>query len=166
MFEPRYPGMVEMGRRTNAWVMLVFLTLPLVMFLVLAALPGESPTGFRVAIAVLALLDLIPIAVLRFPRTYLTVDAAARTATYVERGTTTTFPLADLEPLFIHQTIGAETRGEGRHGRVQWFLIRSAAAPVVFYRGADQRSAEKRLARLTQRFGFTQTAPQKQEYVR
>lgn len=166
MFEKRYPGVVEIQRRTNAWILLVFLSLPLVMFAVILLLPGEAPAGFRLTVAVLALADLVPIAILLFPRTYLTVDLLNRTATFVEPGTSTPIPLAELEPLYIHQTVGAEKRGEGRHGRVQWFTIRSAAAPVLFYRGADQGSAEKRLTRLTRRFGFTQTAPQKQEYVR
>lgn len=166
MFEKRYPGVVEIERRTNAWILLVFLSLPLVMLSVILLLPGEAPAGLRLTVAILALVDLIPIGILLFPRTYLTVDLLNRTATFVEPGTSTPIPLGELEPLYIHETIGPEKRGENRHGRVQWFMIRSAAAPVLFYRGTDQKNAEKKLARLTQRFGFRQIAPQKREHVR
>ena len=164
----KYAGLSELPKRNRAFVSMFFFTVPMIALGVMVYQDPDAPVGAWIAIAVLAALDLLMLATLMFPRTYLTVDLSRRVATFVERGSRREIPLAELEPLYLHKITGTIVEHAASSGRpTGWWQVESKAAPVLFYRSAieHEHKARRAIRRLNAEFGFTFEGPLETEYL-
>ena len=152
----KYPAVRELKRRNAVFIASVFVTVPLLALLVMANLPGETPIGAWIAIALLAAADAVLVAILLFPRQYLVIDVARSVATYVNRGVRTDMPLARLEPLYVRKH---EWMSQEHNRKMGWYRVETAAAPVVLFRSTDIDRARRRLERFNRQFGFESSGP-------
>lgn len=147
----KYPAVRELKKRDAAFIASVFVTIPLLALCVLAYLPGETPIGACIAIALLAAADAAIVAILLFPRQYLVIDVARSVATYVNRGERTEMPLARLAPLYVRKI---EWHSQQTNRKMGWYRVETDAAPVFLFRSTDIDRAQRRLERFNRRFGF------------
>jgi hypothetical protein len=160
----RYPGISELGRRDRAYIASVFVTVPMIALCVLAYLPGPTPVGAWIAIGLLASIDAVLAGILLLPRTYLVIDAARGLATFVDRGERSEIPISEIAPLYVRKIEWRSGQDRGAT-TLRWYRVETAAAPVIFYRGTDEKGAKRRLKRLNQKLGFSVTGPTRTEYA-
>lgn len=160
----KFAGIAELRRR-GAAVLVGFIALAfLTAWSVMAYQAPSVPDGVKVGMGVLALTVIALTLVLLFPRTYLRVDLEKRIATFVDRGTRSTLPLDEVGPLFVRKITRNIGNSAQRSDATHTFRIECAAFPVAFYVGSTKKSAQRRLRKLNEQFGFSKTAPQKESY--
>jgi hypothetical protein len=162
----KFPAIKALPRRNAAWILSVFLGLPMLVLAVMGALPGRTPLAVWIVVGVLASAVAACLWVIGHPRWYLEVDTFREAATWVGPDGDQPIPLHEVGPLYIGRVITVMPPRSPRPDPVVYRVL-TAAAPVVLAEASTREAAERKMRRLAARLGLeVANVPEKTEYLK